>query len=55
MNEVKNIREIKSYAEKLPDPARTLILSEPDEMSSDEFLVKFIEWRKLIRMSIEVD
>lgn len=46
----KSIRDFKAYAEKLPEPVRSLILSAKDEMTEDEFLNKFIEWRKLLRM-----
>lgn len=50
MNEQK-VREFKSYAEGLPDPLKTLILSSPDSMSDDQMVSKFIEWRKLLRLS----
>ena len=45
-----NIRTIKEFATKLADPLKTLILSSPDEMGEQEFLSKFVEWRKLLRM-----
>ena len=50
MNEQK-VREFKSYAEGLPDPLKTLILSSPDAMSDEQMVSKFIEWRKLLRLS----
>ena len=50
MNEQK-VREFKSYAEGLPDPLKTLILSSPDSMSDEQMVSKFIEWRKLLRLS----
>ncbi len=48
--QIRSIREIKQYSERLPDPVKTLILSSPDEMTEDEFLAKFVEWRKLLRL-----
>lgn len=49
--EIRSIRDIKEYASRLPEPVRTLILSAEDNMTEQEFLSKFIEWRKLIKMS----
>ena len=43
--QLKSIRDFKAYAEKLPEPFKSLILSAKDEMSEEEFLSKFIEWR----------
>ena len=48
-----NIREVKEYAQRLPDPVRSLILSSRDEMDREEFLTKLLEWRKLLRMQME--
>ncbi len=53
MNE--KVREFKSYAEGLPDPLKTLVLSSPDDMTDDQLVSKFIEWRKLMRLSKEVN
>ena len=50
MNEHR-VREFKNYAEGLKDPLKTLILSSPDGMSDDQLVSKFIEWRKLLRLS----
>ena len=51
MTDLRSIREIKNFASsKLQDPVKSLILSSPDEMTEAEFLAKFTEWRKLIRM-----
>ena len=50
MNEQK-VREFKNYAEGLKDPLKTLILSSPDSMPDDQLVSKFIEWRKLLRLS----
>ncbi len=48
----RSIREIKEFAQRLPDPVKSLILSAKDDMTEDEFLSKFIEWRKLLRISV---
>ncbi len=50
---MKSIRELKNMAVDLPDPVKTLILSEPDEIPQDELVAKFIMWRKLIRMGVK--
>ena len=50
MNEHR-VREFKNYAEGLKDPLKTLILSSPDSMPDDQLVSKFIEWRKLLRLS----
>lgn len=47
---MKDIRPLKEYAERLPDPLKTLVLSQRDEMSEDELISKFLEWRKLLRI-----
>ena len=46
-----DIRELKEYSQRLPDPVRTLILSSPDDMSEQELISKFMEWRKLLRIT----
>lgn len=45
-----NIKPLKDEAIKLPDPVKTLILSQSDEMDEDELISKFFEWKKLIRI-----
>jgi hypothetical protein len=49
-----NIKPLKDEAIKLPDPVKTLILSQPDEMQEDELIYKFFEWRKLLKIENEV-
>jgi hypothetical protein len=49
-----NIKELKEFALRLPDPAKTLILSQPDEMQEDELISKFFEWKKLLKIEKEV-
>lgn len=34
----------------LPDDLRNLILTVPDSIGEDEFIAKFMEWRKLARL-----
>lgn len=45
------VKSFKEYAQGLPDPLRTLILSTSDNMSEQEFISKFLEWRKLLRIT----
>jgi hypothetical protein len=45
------IKPIKEYAQTLPDPLRTLILSSPDDLTDQELISKFMEWRKLLRIT----
>ena len=45
-----NIKELKDYAIKLPDPVKTLILSQPDDMEENELISKFFEWKKLLKI-----
>ena len=49
MNE--HVGSVKEYAQTLPDPLRTLILSSPDDLTDQELISKFMEWRKLIRIT----
>jgi hypothetical protein len=48
-----NIKPLKDEAIKLPDPVKTLILSQPDEMDEGELISKFFEWKKLIKIEQE--
>ncbi len=41
---------LKEKAVKFPEPARTLILSEPDNMDAKEFITKLGTWEKLLGM-----
>lgn len=50
-----NIKSLKDEAIKLPDPVKTLVLSQPDEMDEVELISKFFEWRKLIKIEQEVN
>jgi len=53
MNDIINIRSLKQVALKLEDPVKTLILSEPDIMSREEYLVKIQEWLRLLDLNLE--
>lgn len=48
-----NTKQMKDFALKLPDPVKTLILSQPDEMQENEFIMKFFEWKKLMKMEVK--
>ena len=45
-----NIQSLKQLALKLPEPVKTLILSQPDELSQDDLISKFFEWKKLLKI-----
>ena len=47
-----NIKLLKDYALKLPEPVKTLILSQPDEIDEKELISKFFEWKKILRIDI---
>jgi len=51
MNNTVNIRPLKAIAIKLEDPLKTLILSEPDILSNEEYLIKVQEWLKIVDLS----
>jgi len=48
MSDAVNIRNLKGIALKINDPVKTLIISEPDVMSRDEYLVKIELWLKIL-------
>ena len=50
LNEIINIRGLKKIAENVEEPLRTLLLSQPDEMTREEFLTKGGEWWKLLEL-----
>ena len=45
-----NIKPLKIKALSFCDPLKTLILSEPDEMDSSDFILKLGTWEKLAKM-----
>ncbi|EQB74421.1 MAG: hypothetical protein AMDU4_FER2C00010G0002 [Ferroplasma sp. Type II] len=45
-----SIVQLKHKALKLPEPVKSLILSEPDTMDSNELISKLGTWDKLIAM-----
>jgi len=51
MSDSINIRPLKAIATKLEDPLRTLILSEPDILPKEEYLIKIQEWLKIVDLS----
>jgi hypothetical protein len=52
MSHVCNVRALKQVALRFPEPTRSLILSEPDDMSSEELLIKLGTWDKLLKMQV---
>jgi len=51
MSDTVNIRPLKGIAIKLEDPLKTLILSEPDILSKEEYLIKIQQWLKIIDLN----
>jgi hypothetical protein len=51
MGDVVNIRNLKRIALKINDPVKTLIISEPDVMPRDEYLIKIQQWLKIIDLN----
>jgi len=51
MNEAVNIRPLKGIALRLSDPVKTLILSEPDILPREEYLIKIEQWLKIIDLN----
>ena len=51
MSQTMNIRSFKDKASSFPEPVRSLIMSEADFMDSDEFIVKFGVWEKVLKIS----
>lgn len=46
-----DLKGLKDKASEFPDPVRSLILSEHDSVSVDDFLSKFATWERLLKMS----
>ena len=46
-----DIKPMKEKAIGFPDPVKSLILREPDNMDSTEFIAKLATWERLIRMA----
>ena len=51
MNDTVNIRPLKVIAIKLEDPLKTLILSEPDIIPREEYLIKMQSWLRILNLS----
>ena len=49
-----DLKELKDKASGFPEPVRSLILSEHDSLSVDDFLSKFATSERLLKMSEEV-
>ncbi len=50
MSEGVDIRTIKERALKLEEPLKSLILSEPDSMSKEDYFAKSETWLKLLQI-----
>jgi hypothetical protein len=50
MSDTINIRPLKVIAIKLDDPLRTLILSEPDVIPREEYLIKMQSWLRILNL-----
>jgi len=50
MNDTVNIRPLKAIAIKLKDPLKTLILSEPDIIPREEYLIKIQAWLRILNL-----
>ena len=46
-----DIKPMKQKAMNFPEPVKSLILSEPDQMESSEFISKLGTWDRLVKMS----
>jgi len=51
MNDNVNIRPLKAIAIKLEDPLKTLILSEPDTIPREEYLIKVQSWLRILNLN----
>jgi len=50
MSDTINIRPLKAIAIKLENPLKTLILSEPDTIPRDEYLIKIQSWLRILNL-----
>ena len=50
MNDYVDLRPLKLKALKLKDPVKTIILSQPDEVTMDEYLTKASDWLRLLQI-----
>lgn len=46
-----DLKRLKDKASEFSDPVRSLILSEHDTVSVDDFISKFATWERLLKMS----
>jgi len=51
MSDSINIRPLKAIAIKLEEPLKTLILSEPDIIPREEYLIKIQSWLRILNLS----
>ena len=46
-----DIQQLKKKALAMPEPVKTLILSEPDQLDSRDLIVKLGTWDRLLQMA----
>ena len=46
-----DLKPIKNKAMQFPEPLKSLILSEPDVIDAQDFILKFGTWEKLTKMA----
>jgi len=51
MTDTVNIRPLKGIALRLSDPVKMLILSEPDILPREEYLIKIEQWLKILDLN----
>jgi hypothetical protein len=49
-----SMKPLKEKALKLPEPVKSLILSEPDTLDSKEYISKICTWERILDLSREV-
>ena len=50
MTETIDMRPLKEKALNLPEPVKSLILSEPDTLDSQDFISKLGTWERLLKL-----
>jgi DNA-directed RNA polymerase subunit F len=45
-----DIRKLREIAPKLKEPIRSLLLSEPENMTVEEYVAKVTDWLKLLEL-----
>ena len=48
-----NLKSLKQKALQFPEPVKSLILSEPDEIEAFDFISKICTWEKLLKLEVK--